>query len=148
MEIVGVEFYPLKQILDYRGKVMIMMRNDDEYFSQFGQIYFTCVHSGMVKAWHEHTRTELNYACIYGKVLVVIVDIRENSPTKDNVMEVYLSPEDYKLLKIPPGVLNGMKGLGQTDSIVANCATLPYDDAEMRRYPLEHFEYNWWKRGA
>jgi len=148
MDIEGVEIYYPRQILDYRGKVMNMMTRESDYFHGFGGVYFVSVHPGMVKAWHEHTKTELNYVCVYGKVLVVIIDLRENSPTKDNTMEVYLSPEDYKLLKIPPGVLNGMKGLGQTDSIVCNCTTLPHEDAEMVRYPLDVVEYDWWKRGS
>ena len=58
----GVILTPLKQIFDERGKVMHMLRCDDEAFNQFGEVYFSCTHPGVVKAWHLHKRMTLNYA--------------------------------------------------------------------------------------
>ena len=60
----GVKITPLKQIIDERGKVMLMMRNDDRFYKKFGEIYFSCTHPGVVKAWHMHKRMTLNYAII------------------------------------------------------------------------------------
>lgn len=117
----GVEIVPLKQILDDRGKVMQMMRNDSLYFEKFGEIYFSVVHPGKFKGWHKHTNKTLNYACIFGKVELSIFDGKE-------IMKVYLSPEDYKMVIIKPNLWDGIRGLGQTDSIVANCATEPYSE--------------------
>jgi dTDP-4-dehydrorhamnose 3,5-epimerase len=52
----GVVVTPLRQILDERGKVMHMMRRDSSVFEEFGEIYFSCVHPGAIKAWHIHKR--------------------------------------------------------------------------------------------
>ena len=36
----GVKIIPKKQIINERGKIMHMLRNDDKNFSKFGEIYF------------------------------------------------------------------------------------------------------------
>ena len=36
----GVKIIPKKQIIDERGKIMHMIRNDDEHFTKFGEVYF------------------------------------------------------------------------------------------------------------
>ena len=58
----GVIVTPLKQFLDERGKVMHMLKREDEHFLEFGEIYFSCVHPGAIKGWHIHKRMTLNYA--------------------------------------------------------------------------------------
>ena len=46
----GVKIIPKKQQL-MSGKIMHMMRNDDENFSKFGEIYFSYSHPNTVKAF-------------------------------------------------------------------------------------------------
>ena len=59
--------------------------------------------------------------------------------------EYILTPEDYFLITIPPFIWNGFKGLGQSESIVANCINLPHDENEMIRkdHDDKYFKYNW-----
>lgn len=142
----GVIVYPLRQILDYRGKVMKML-DRGHLHSEFGEIYFSIVSPNMVKAWHIHKEMELNYACISGKIQLVLYDTREGSRTYEDLEEIYLSPEDYKLVHVPAGVINGFKGLGVVDSIVANLASMPYSDEDITRFPLDYIEYNWFPKG-
>ena len=40
----GVTVTPLKQFFDERGKVMRMIRSTDKHFTQFGEIYFSCIY--------------------------------------------------------------------------------------------------------
>jgi dTDP-4-dehydrorhamnose 3,5-epimerase len=129
----GVLIKPLRQILDERGKVMHMLRCDAAEFETFGEIYFSVVFPGAVKAWHLHRKMTLNYAVPVGLVKLVLVDQREDSPTKGQLMEVFTGPDNYQLIRIPPGVWNGFKGLGPTASLVANCATTPHDPDEIER---------------
>ena len=129
----GVKIIPLKQIIDERGKVMLMMRNDDAYFENFGEIYFSCTHPGVVKAWHMHKKMTLNYAIIKGQLKIVLFDDRKKSSTKGTIQEIYMSTENYFLLSVPPLVWNGFKGIGTETSIVANCSDIPHDPDEMIR---------------
>ncbi len=129
----GVSIIPLKQIHDERGKIMHMLRADQDHFQMFGEIYFSCIYPEVIKAWHIHTEMTLNYAVISGKIKLVMYDDRDQSQTKGRVQEIFLSPENYQLVIIPPMVWNGFKGLGDQTSIVANCSTLPHDPDEIKR---------------
>lgn len=129
----GVIVTPLRQIFDERGKVMHMLRNDSSVYEKFGEIYFSCANPGAVKAWHLHQKMVLNYAVIFGELKFVLYDDRENSPTRGLVQEMFLSPENYCLVTIPPLIWNGFKGIGTKTTIVANCSTLPHDPAEIHR---------------
>ena len=81
----GVTITPLRQILDERGKVMHMMKNSDAAFSQFGEIYFSRVFPGAVKAWHLHSEMTINYAVPYGKIKLVLFDERDGRPTRGEI---------------------------------------------------------------
>ena len=141
----GVIVTPLRQIFDERGKVMHMLREDSPLFSRFGEIYFSCTNPGAIKAWHLHKKMTLNYAVIYGEIKFVLFDDRPDSKTRGCVQELFLSPENYCLVTVPPLVWNGFKGVGDKTSIVANCATLPHDPNEIER--KSHFDvsipYDW-----
>jgi len=141
----GVSVVPLRQIHDERGKVMHMLKKTDPHFEQFGEIYFSCIHPGAIKAWHIHKKMTLNYAVPFGKIKFVLYDDREQSKTKGEIIELFLGPENYSLVTVPPGVWNGFKGLGTETSIVANCATIAHDPDEIDRMdPMKgSFSYNW-----
>ena len=129
----GVLVKTLKQIPDERGKVMHMLRADDPHFEQFGEIYFSVVYPGVIKGWHLHTKMTLNYAVISGMIKLVLYDGRGDSPTKGEVQELFVGEDNYVLVKIPPGIYNGFKGIGTEPAIVANCATIPHDPSEILR---------------
>jgi dTDP-4-dehydrorhamnose 3,5-epimerase len=129
----GVIITPLKQIVDDRGKVMHMLRSDSPVFKQFGEIYFSCVNAGAIKAWHIHEKMILNYAVPHGSIKFVLYDDRKNSKTQGELQELLLGPDNYCLVTVPPFVWNGFKGLGKEMSIVANCASIPHDPNEIKR---------------
>ncbi len=141
----GVLINALQRIPDERGAIMHMLRRTDAHFQQFGEIYFSTVYPGVVKGWHIHTRMTLNYAVVSGMIKLVLYDERENSPTANEIQELYLGVSDYKLVTIPPGVWNGFKGIGEQQAIVANCSTEPHDPDEiLRRDPFDRsIPYDW-----
>jgi len=129
-----VEVIPLKKICDERGMIMHMLRRDDPHFKQFGEIYFATAYPGAVKGWHEHTRQTQNYAVIKGMIKLVLYDNRQQSPTYKNLMELFIGEDNYQLVVIPPGIINGYKTISSETAIIANCATLPYASDEMLRH--------------
>ena len=129
----GVSLHPLRQIVDERGKIMHMLRADAPHFQAFGEIYFSCVRPGAIKAWHIHERMTLNYAVPFGLIKFVLYDDREGSPTRGELQELFLGPENYQLVTVPPRVWNGFKGIGPDTAIVANCASIPHDPSEISR---------------
>ena len=141
----GLKITPLKQILDERGKVMHMLRNDAPHFEKFGEIYFSCIEPGAIKGWHLHKKMTLNYSVPFGKIKLVLYDDRDDSSTKGKLIELFIGHENYMLVTIPPMVWNGFKGIGDNTSIVANCATIPHDPDEIiYKDPFSHdIPYDW-----
>jgi dTDP-4-dehydrorhamnose 3,5-epimerase len=141
----GVKIIPLKQFHDERGKVMHFLRSDNENFSQFGEIYFSMVYPGAIKGWHLHKRMILNYTVPHGRIKFVLFDDRNESPTKGEIQEIFLSPENYNLVIVPPLIWNGFKGIGTEAAIVANCASIPHDPDEISRLDpfSSYIPYNW-----
>ena len=56
-----------------------------------------------------------------------------------------MGSDNYVLVTVPPLVWNGFKGIGTEMAIVANCASLPHDSAEIsRRDPVDSsIPYDW-----
>lgn len=143
--IAGVKITPLRQISDERGKVMHMLRCDSELFQEFGEIYFSCIYPGAIKGWHIHKRMILNYAVPFGHIKFVLYDDRADSPTKGEIQEIFLGPDNYLLVTVPPLIWNGFKGIGLEMAIVANCASIPHHPEEIDRLdPFDkHIPYAW-----
>jgi len=131
----GVKVIPLRQIADERGKIMHMLKSTDPHFEKFGEIYFSCAWPGAIKAWHLHKTMTLNYAVISGMIKLVLYDKRPKSPTKGEIMELFIGQDNYCLVIVPPGVVNGFKAYGDASrpAIVANCATEPHSPDEITR---------------
>ena len=141
----GVQVIPLKRIPDERGTIYHMLKRTDPHFTNFGEIYFSTVYQGVVKGWHLHRNMTLNYACIFGRVKLVIYDERDGSPTKGELMEVFLGPDSYSLVVVPPGLWNGFKGMAPNYSVVADCIDIPHSEADsMRLDPADsRIPYDW-----
>jgi len=134
----GVIRKPLRIIPDDRGAIMHMLRRDWPEFTDFGEVYFSCVAPGAVKAWRRHTRMTMQLAVPTGAVELVLYDARPGSPTNGEVQIETLSPDDpgtYALMIVPPGIWNGFRGLGEDTSVVANCASIPHAPEEAESLP-------------
>ena len=141
----GVEIKKLSKIPDERGAIYHMLRRDDELFEKFGEIYFSTAYPSVIKAWHIHKKRPLKNAVIKGMIKLVLYDMRPNSPTKGNLMELFLGAENYCLVKIPAGIANGFKCMGTESCMIANCATEPYAGGEMMRLDpfTKDIPYDW-----
>jgi dTDP-4-dehydrorhamnose 3,5-epimerase len=142
----GVIIKKLSKIPDERGSIYHMLRRDDPEFKEFGEIYFSTAYPGVIKGWHLHKKMTLNYVVIQGMIKLVLYDDRKNSPTRGDLMEIFIGEENYCLVVIPPGIWNGFKCIGNKMAIVANCATLPHDKNEIVYMdPLNNdlIKYDW-----
>ena len=127
----GVKIVPQKKIIDSRGGIMHMLKSTDDIFKSFGEIYFSFANPGIIKAWHIHKEMYVNNCVINGTAKLVCYDIRDNSKTKGNLLEVFLSKDNYCTVQIPPGVANGYTPIGNEIAMLANCASIPHKPNEM-----------------
>jgi dTDP-4-dehydrorhamnose 3,5-epimerase len=135
----GVTLRPLRQFPDHRGTVLHMLRATDPHFEKFGEIYFSTVRCGAVKAWHRHLSKTVNLAVPVGHIRFVFWT--EGAVAR----ELSLSRENYQLVTVRPGIWYGFQGLAEGESLVANCATEPFDPGEGESLPpdTEKIPFRW-----
>ncbi len=143
----GVRVKPLRVIPDERGRLMEILRSDDELFIRFGQLYVTTAYPGVVKAWHYHKKQVDNFAVVKGMIKLVLYDQREDSPTHGEVNEFFLGEHNPQLVQIPNLVLHGFKCAGNEEAIVINCPTELYHYNEPDEFRIDPFSvevpYDW-----
>lgn len=145
--ITGVVVKPLKWIPDERGRLMEILRADDDCFERFGQVYVTTALPGVVKGWHYHKRQADHFACVAGMIKLVLYDQRPRSKTRGQVDEFFLGVFHPVLVKVPPLVLHGFKGISDTEAVVINVPTHPYRHQRPDEYRLDPYSpeipYDW-----
>ncbi len=143
----GVKIRRLRVIPDERGYLMEMLRSDWEEYERFGQVYVTAAYPGVVKAWHYHTLQTDHFVCVHGMAKVVLYDRREDSPTYREVNEFFIGERNPCLMKVPPLVVHGFKGIGQDMTLMVNVPTelYNYDEPDEYRLPFDTDEipYDW-----
>ena len=143
----GVKVKELKFLPDERGRLMEILRSDDEIFKKFGQIYVTTTYPGVVKAWHLHKKQSDNVCCIKGMIKVVLYDARENSPTKGEINEFLIGDRNPCLIFIPFGIYHGWKCISEDEAFVINAPTEVYNRKTPDEYRLrpdtKEISYDW-----
>lgn len=146
----GVATKRLKVIPDERGRLMEILRSDDELFSKFGQVYLTTAYPGVVKGWHYHKKQTDHFSVVHGMLKLVLYDNRDGSPTKGEVNEFFLGEHQPLLVKIPPLVLHGFKCIGQQEAICINVPTELYDYQHPDEYRVDpqqnDIPYDWGRK--
>ena len=143
----GVIVKKLRVIPDERGRLMEMLRSDDDVFDKFGQLYLTSGYPGVVKAWHYHKNQDDHFVCVKGMMKVVLYDPRPDSPTKGMVNEFFMGDHNQILVKIPKNVYHGFKCISDTEAIIINCPTQLYNYENPDEYRLDPHDndipYDW-----
>lgn len=143
----GVKIKKLRVIPDERGRLMEVLRNDDELFRQFGQVYISTTYPGVVKAWHLHKKQSDNIACVQGMIKLVLYDPREQSPTFKQVDKFYLGMQNPLLVQIPRGIFHGWMCISLEEAIIVNVPTERYDYGSPDEFRLDPHDndipYDW-----
>ena len=143
----GVRIKKLRVIPDERGSLMEILRNDDEIFEKFGQVYITTAYPGVVKGWHYHKIQSDNMCVVKGMMKIVLYDSRDNSPTKGEVNEFFAGVHNPILLHIPVFVHHGFKCIGEEEAIVVNVPTERYNYDNPDEYRIDphsvEIPYDW-----
>ena len=139
----GVVLTPLKKIKNPKGDVYHALKNTDVGYAGFGEAYFSTVKAGEIKGWKKHKAMTMNLIVPVGSIKFVLYDVREESPTKGQFMEITLSNENYCRLTVPPNVLMAFQGTWPTLNLLLNLADIPHDPSESKNISLDEIDYNW-----
>lgn len=139
----GVTCHPLKQIQNPKGDVFHVVKNSDLGSSSFGEAYFSFVCFKEIKGWKKHTSMISRLTVPVGKVKFVLFDDRRDSDSFGKFVEFKISPENYRLLIIPPGVWFAFSGLSKCANLVLNVASIEHDPSESVTKEIILFPYKW-----
>ncbi len=143
----GVKIKKIKVIPDERGRLMEILRSDDELFERFGQVYITTALPGIVKAWHYHRKQTDHFVCVMGKAKVALYDSREDSSTFREINEFIMEFVHPFLLKIPSLVYHGFKCISEGETAIINIPTELYDYHNPDEFRVDPYDndipYDW-----
>lgn len=146
----GLKTKKLKLIPDERGRLMEMLRCDDELYTKFGQVYLSTTYPGVVKGWHYHRLQDDNVVCVRGMIKLVCYDGRENSGTKGEVNEFFIGELNPMLVQVPKGVYHGWKCVSDEEAYIINCPTEVYNYGKPDEHRVDPHDndipYKWERR--
>jgi len=135
---------------DERGRLMEMLRRDDDLFIEFGQVYMTTAYPGVVKAWHYHRHQTDHFVVVRGMAKIVLYDPREESPTRGEVNEFFAGEFNPILVQIPAMVYHGFKCISEHEAIIVNTPTNVYNYAAPDEYRVApddpSIPYDWGRK--
>ncbi len=130
---------PLNRITTLGGDVMHALKNSDTGFNGFGEVYFSWVERGAVKAWKCHQRMTMNLVVPMGEVSFVF----HLTNQKNNFQTENIGEERYVRLTVPPGIWFGFQGRGSGQSLLMNLSDMDHDPDELLRKKTSEIIYNW-----
>jgi dTDP-4-dehydrorhamnose 3,5-epimerase len=143
----GVKTKKLRVIPDERGRLMEVLRCDDEMFEKFGQTYISVTYPGVIKGWHMHKLQTDNITCVKGMLKLVLFDSREGSPTKGEINEFFIGDHNPMLVQVPKDVYHGWKCISESEALAMNIPTHEYDYKEPDEFRLpydtDEIPYDW-----
>lgn len=150
----GVEIVELRRFNDDGGAMTELGRFDGGLHQQLPgfearQMNYSVLEPLAIKAFHLHKRqTDVWYVPPSDKILLVLADVREGSPTEGQVMRFPLGDGNSRLVRIPPGVAHGCKNLRPaTPSAIIYFVDVQFsidDQCDEGRLPWDHFGAELW----
>lgn len=145
----GVYIIKNRIFQDQRGKFIKTYHKDDfkklGLCTDFQESYFSVSNKDVIRGMHFQIPPFEHEKLVYvakGKVLDVIVDLRKNSKTKGQYIEVELSEENGYSIYIPKGLAHGFKSLEDNTIMIYNVATIYNQDCD---YGIKYdsFGFDW-----
>ena len=84
----------------------------------------------LIKAFHWHRKQWDYWDIVSGNARVVLVDLREDSPTAGRIQSLVMGENAPRMVAIPPLVAHGYQALDLRDVILNYYVTEPYDNAD------------------
>ena len=146
----GVQYKKLTVHADQRGRLMELVRADEDIFAGFGQVYLTTTLPGVIKAWHLHHQQTDMVACVLGMIRLVIYDERDASATRGQFNQFFMGVHNPLLVRIPHGLYHGWQCVSVEEALIVNTVTIPYNAQQPDEFRLDphnsHIVFDWHTR--
>lgn len=130
-ELPGVRTYDLRKFTDERGFFAEVLRQDWTELLEgewVVQANLSMSYPGIIRAWHRHTRGQVDYFLILqGALKIVAYDDQEGSPTQGSLVEVIASEDQLRLVRVPGHYWHGTKSIAHKPALILYFVTRLYD---------------------
>jgi dTDP-4-dehydrorhamnose 3,5-epimerase len=139
----GVQVRSIRSVITDNGFLTEIWRAD--WALDLGgatQIFQRVLSANSLSAWHVHLRTTDRLFCGAGEMLLVLFDARRSSPTYQAVAEYRFGEHRPSVVSIPPGVVHGVKALGDAAATLINTVdnAYCYEQPDHYRLPPDSLE--------
>jgi len=123
-----VRVIPLTAQMDDRGYLIEVARHIDDpephgVVHKFGQVYLVGnMVRGTVRAFHKHRELWDWFFINHGSAKFVLVDDREGSATKGEIVQVITGERRPALIVVPPGVYHGWMSLEDDTQMISTAS--------------------------
>ena len=139
----------LSQILTHKlrkfptdnGEVLQALKSEESGYQGFGEVYFSWINRGSIKAWKMHSKMILNLIVPIGQVKFVFFIENGNDDREFRVIEI--GENNYQRLTVPAGIWFGFKGFGKTNSLVCNISNILHSESEVSRKHVDTIVFDW-----
>ena len=151
----GLEIVQLRRFNDDGGAMTELARLEDGRLAGIDgfvarQMNYSVMEPLAIKAFHLHKRqTDVWYVPPSDKLLLVVADVRKDSPTEGQIQRIVLGDGNSRVVRSPPGVAHGAKNLRHA----APSAIIYFVDVQFSvdehcdegRLPWDHFGADVWE---
>lgn len=151
----GVQIVDLKRFHDDGGAITELGRLAEGVHAQLPgfvvrQVNYSEMEPGAVKAFHLHKRqTDVWYVPPHDKLLLVLADVRQGSPTERATMRLVIGDGTSRLVRIPPGVAHGCRNIGAERGRILYFVDVQFspdpNESDEGRLPWDHFGAQIWE---
>jgi len=129
---------PCRRLDTSRGFLQEILRNDGEPGFALGQVYVTCTHQGIIKAWYRHAIQFDSFFVLQGAMRLVLLDDRRESPSFGQINHFEMTADTPQLLRLPPGIWHGFQSLaGELRLLHMNSQPFQFDQPDEVRRAVE-----------
>lgn len=151
----GVEIVELKRFVDDGGSMTELGRLSAGLHAalpgfEVRQVNYSEMEPGVIKAFHLHRRqTDVWFVPPGDRMLLVLIDVRAGSRSRDVVRRVVLGDGASRLVRIPPGVAHGVRNVGVARGRIVyfvdtHFSTAP-EECDEGRLPWDHAGADVWE---
>ena len=136
-----IKIYDLKRLDDNRGFFCELLRLDWLGFLGHDEIMQTSLslnYPDVIKAWHRHSRGQIDYITpIQGSIRVCVYDDRNDSITKGHLTEIFLDEKKPQVIRVPGYYWHGIMVTSELPSMILYFVTklYNYNDPDEERRP-------------
>ncbi len=151
----GVEIHELRRFNDDGGSMTELGRLDGGVLKglegfEARQMNYSVMEPLAIKAFHLHKRqTDVWFVPPSDKMLLVLGDMRKDSPTEGLVQRIVLGDGNSRLVRIPPGVAHGARNLRPaSQSVIVYFVDVQFsmdDDCDEGRLDWDQFGADVWE---